>query len=82
VSTRALIDNPQKIADRSSRMDLKKNADGSVDLYIGPKAPAGWKSNWVPTVPSRAWFSYFRLYGPTQAHFDRTWVLPDFEQVK
>jgi hypothetical protein len=81
VGTRALIDNPQKIADRSSRMDLKKNADGSVDLYIGPKAPAGWESNWVPTVPGRAWFSYFRLYGPTQAHFDRTWVLPDFEQV-
>ena len=25
------------------------NADGSVDIYFGPKAPAGKESNWVPT---------------------------------
>jgi hypothetical protein len=36
VSTRSLLLNPQKIADRSSRMELKKNADGSVDIYTGP----------------------------------------------
>jgi hypothetical protein len=41
VDTRCLIKNDQKIADRSSRMDLLKNADGSVDIYIGPVAPAG-----------------------------------------
>ena len=34
------------------------------------------------TVPGRSWFSYFRLYGPTQAHFVRTWILPDFEKVR
>jgi hypothetical protein len=38
--TRALILNEQQIADRSSRMDLRKNDDGSVDIYCGPKAPA------------------------------------------
>jgi len=27
-------------------------------------------------------FSCFRLYAPTQAYFDRTWILPDFEKVK
>jgi hypothetical protein len=81
VSTRCLINNPQKIADRSSRMDLKKNANGSVDVYVGPKAPTGWESNWIPTVPGKAWFSYFRLYGPTVPFFDRSWVLSDFEQV-
>jgi hypothetical protein len=32
VGTRALILNNQKIADRSSRMDLRMNADGSVDI--------------------------------------------------
>jgi hypothetical protein len=41
VDTRALILNDQKIEDRSSRMDLRKNDDGSVDIYCGPKAPAG-----------------------------------------
>lgn len=81
VATRALIDNPIQQADRSSRMDLQKNPDGSVDLYVGPIAPAGKESNWVETVPGRSWFSYFRLYGPTEAHFNRQWILPDFEKV-
>jgi hypothetical protein len=41
--------NEQKVADRSSRMDLRKNDDGSVDIYCGPKAPAGFEKNWIPT---------------------------------
>jgi hypothetical protein len=79
--TRALILNEQKIADRSSRMDLRKNDDGSVDIYCGPKAPAGFEKNWIPTVPGKNWFAYFRFYEPTEAYFDRSWPLPDFEQV-
>jgi hypothetical protein len=79
VDTRALIQNDQKIADKSSRMDLRKNDDGSVDIYCGPKAPAGFEKNWIPTVPGRNWFAYFRFYNPTEAYFDRSWPLPDFE---
>jgi hypothetical protein len=82
VGARCLIDNPSQQADRSSRMDLKVNDDGSIDLYVGPKAPAGKEGNWVETVPGRAWFSYFRLYGPKQEHFDGSWVLPDFEKTE
>ena len=81
VSTRCLIDNPQQRADRSSRHDLVKNKDGSIDLYVGPEAPEGFERNWIPSVPGRAWFAYFRLYGPLQPHFDRTWKLPDFEEA-
>src|ERR1700750_2155884 len=33
VDTRALILNPQKIADRSSRTDLRKTEDGSIDIH-------------------------------------------------
>jgi hypothetical protein len=79
--TRALILNEQKIADRSSRMDLRTNEDGSVDIYCGPNSPAGFEQNWIPTVPGKNWFAYFRLYQPTEAYFDRSWPLPDFEQV-
>lgn len=82
VGARCLIDNPSQQADRSSRMDLKVNDDGSTDLYVGPKAPAGNEGNWVETVPGRGWFSYFRLYGPKQEHFDGSWVLPDFEKTE
>jgi hypothetical protein len=81
VSTRCLIDNKQRIADRSSRMDLLQSDDGSVDIYFGPTPPIGKKQNWIPTVPGRAWFTYFRFYSPTQAYFDRTWVLPDIEKA-
>jgi hypothetical protein len=82
VSTRTLIQNNTETTDRSSRDDITKNADGSVDLYFGPKALKGFEKNWVPTLAGKAWFPYFRLYGPTEAHFDGKWVLPDIEKVK
>lgn len=82
VDTRCLLQNEQKIADLSSRMELLKNTDGSVDIYMGPEAPKGKEANWILTVPGKAWFPYFRLYSPKQAFLDRTWVLPDIEKVK
>lgn len=80
--SRCLIDSGT-YPDRSSRDDIVKNADGSVDLYFGPTPPAGKpKQNWIKTLPNKGWFTYFRLYGPTQPYFDKTWVLPDIEEVK
>ncbi|MER8104851.1 DUF1254 domain-containing protein [Kitasatospora sp. NPDC094016] len=57
---------------------LAFNDDGSIDLYIGPTAPDGAESNWMKTTGDDGWFVYFRLYGPTEAFFDKTWALPDF----
>jgi hypothetical protein len=79
---RVLVDNGKGIADKSSRQDLVKNDDGTVDIYVGPDAPAGKEKNWIPSVPGKAWFAYFRLYGPLQPYFDRAFALPDFQQVK
>jgi len=80
--TRCFVDTGVQ-PDRSSRDDIVKNADGSVDLYFGPKPPAGKPAtNWIKTIPGKGWFTYFRLYGPTQPYFDRSWVLPDIERVK
>jgi hypothetical protein len=81
VDTRSLIQNKQKIADRSSRMNLKPNPDGSIDIHCGPTAPPGFESNWISTVQGRNWFAYFRFYEPTTGYFDRSWPLPDFERV-
>jgi hypothetical protein len=78
---RVLIDNGKGIADKSSRQELVKNDDGSVDVYVGPNAPAGKEKNWIPSVPGKAWFAYFRLYGPLQPYFESAFALPDFEQV-
>jgi hypothetical protein len=52
-----------------------------VDIYFGPKAPAGKASNWVPTM-GRNFEVLFRFYGPQQALFSKTWVLPDLEAVQ
>ena len=81
--TRCLINNGTGRADRSSRHDLVKNADGSIDLYFGPdKAPEGLENNFVKTVGGEGWFVYFRLYAPTEPYFDRSWPLPDVERLK
>ncbi|MGE4372205.1 MAG: DUF1214 domain-containing protein [Xanthobacter sp.] len=29
------------------------NADGTTDLYIGPKAPKGHEANWLQTAPGK-----------------------------
>ncbi|ROQ69899.1 hypothetical protein EDD93_4402 [Streptomyces sp. 840.1] len=36
---------------------------------------------WMKTVARDGWFVHFRLYGPTQPFFDRSWALPDFRAV-
>lgn len=80
--TRALIDNKQGRGDRSSRARLKTNADGSVDLHFGPKPPKTGEDNWVQTIPGRPWFLYFRLYGPLESYFDKSWKLDDLKAAK
>lgn len=78
VATRCLIDNDQQRGDRGSRdAELVTNDDGSVDLSFGPNPPEAGESNWVQTITGRHWFSYFRLYGPLEPYFDRSWKLGD-----
>lgn len=79
--THALIKNVNRASRASNTNDVKKNADGSVDLYLGPKAPAGKESNWIPTDPQRGFELMFRAYGPKKEFFDKVWTLPDVEKV-
>ena len=55
---------------------------GSIDIYVGPKAPAGKESNWLASVPGRGFFAILRLYGPTETALNRTWRAGDFEEIK
>ncbi len=59
---------------------MKKNADGSADVYFAPKAPAGLESNWIPT--GEDFFLLFRLYGPDKPLFAKAWVLPDVQKAR
>ena len=49
---------------------LRKNADGSVDLYFGPTAPEGYEKNWLQTNPGKAWFAY----SGSTARWSPTWI--------
>ncbi|HEY7065170.1 MAG TPA: DUF1254 domain-containing protein [Chloroflexota bacterium] len=80
-ATHALIRDMKRSSRSSQNPDLQTNADGWVDVYFGPRAPAGKESNWVPTNPAGGFEVLFRLYGPEQPLFDKTWVLPDIERV-
>jgi hypothetical protein len=80
--TRSMIDTDQQLAGLSTYSNLKKNADGSIDLYFSPSAPTGFESNWVKTIPGQGFFAMFRLYNPLKPVFDGTWELNDIEPVK
>ena len=66
----------------SHSKDIKANADGSVDVYFGSRAPAGFEKNWVQTIPGKGWFVILRLYGPLQPWFDKTWRPGEIELQK
>lgn len=74
--------NGQPFPSLGSRDQPQQNADGSTDLYLGPKAPQGKVDNWLATVPGKGYFVVFRFYGPTEAALDKSWKPGDLEKVK
>ncbi|GAA5121273.1 DUF1254 domain-containing protein [Luteolibacter yonseiensis] len=81
-ATHALIKGMSRPSLASNDGAVAKNADGSVDIFFAPVAPAGKESNWVPTDPKGRFEVLFRLYGPKKELFAKEWKLPDIEEVK
>jgi hypothetical protein len=65
-----------------SRDTPVKNGNGTIDLFIGPKAPEGKEANWLATAPGRGFFAILRLYGPEQPAIDYSWKPGDIERVQ
>jgi hypothetical protein len=82
VATRSLIDTDQKKSTLSGTDALRKNEDGSVDLYFGPAAPEGYEKNWIKTKPGEGWLTLPRLYGPLEPILDKTWRWNDIELLR
>lgn len=81
MKTKGFIEDAEVVGLASTGLDkMKKNDDGSVDVFFAPNAPKGMESNWIPT--GEDFFLLFRLYGPDKALFDKTWTLGDVEKVK
>jgi len=74
--------NGQPFPSLGSRDKPAQSADGSTDLYLGPKAPDGKASNWLATVPGRGFFAILRLYSPTEPAIDKNWKPGDIEKVQ
>ncbi len=84
LETWAFIYTPEKRPGLSSAINsetMQKNNDGSTTLYFGPKAPKGQESNWIPTAGKKP-FPVLRVYGGTEAFWDKSWTMPDVERVK
>jgi hypothetical protein len=72
--TRSMIQTNQRFPSVSGgTKGLQVNADGSIDVYFGPTAPAGKETNWVQTIPGKGWNTILRLYGALEPWFDKTW---------
>lgn len=73
------VDNPLNRYTLSARNDLKKNPDGSVDLYLQNTSPGPeWESNWLPT-PAARFILMLRLYWPKEkppSLLDGSWTIP------
>jgi hypothetical protein len=71
------FDNPLERYRLGDRDALKRNPDGSVDLYLGAVTPGPEREpNWLP-IPAQGPFSVIlRLYWPKQAALDGTWKPP------
>ncbi len=83
IETLAFIYSPEQRAGLSTfdLPNMKKNEDGSVTIYFGPKAPKGLESNWIPTSGKKP-FPVVRIYGGTEEFWDKSWKMPDVELVE
>ncbi|MGH6941740.1 DUF1254 domain-containing protein [Hypericibacter sp.] len=78
------VANPINRYSISARQDLKKNADGSVDLYLQNESPGADKeSNWLPAPPDE-FILMMRLYWPSEKDpsiIDGSWKVPPVKKV-
>ena len=75
------LDNGQPFPSLGKLDEPEKNPDGSTDLYIAPKAPAGTRANWLATVPGKGFFAILRLYAPTAPAIDGSWKPGEIEKI-
>ena len=82
--TQLLIDNPinRYLINSPMLPDLKKNADGSLTLYIQKDSPGrGMESNWLPG-PNGPIYLVMRLYWPKEEALNGTWKPPAVERTE
>ena len=82
LETASYIRNIEKSTIDSTMKDVKKNEDGTIDIYFGPKPEKGKEANWLITDPKRRFFLLSRFYGPKPALFGKDFELNNIELLK
>ena len=90
-SARVVADQIDVVAQRHERLEVRAASVTGKFKITGAMltgkqrfplaAPAGKKSNWVPTKKGGGFEVLFRFYGPEKPLFEKTWVLPDIENI-
>ena len=81
--TRSMLQTSQSFPSVGSQTEgFRQNADGSYDVYFGPKPPEGYENNWLETVPGKGWFVILRMYGPLEPWIEKTWRPGEIEVVE
>jgi hypothetical protein len=76
-----MVKNPIDRYSVGSSVGLVPNADGSIDIYIQSKAPAGHESNWLP-APAGNFKLMLRAYLPGRAVLDGDYHVPPVKRVR
>ena len=78
-----MLDNPlgrYSISPRSP--GLRHNADGSLDIWIGPTPPAdGRQANWLPSPAHSRFYLNARIYQPRAEVLQPSWAMPAIERL-
>jgi hypothetical protein len=79
-----MVEAPQLMPSVNSLNEaVKKNGDGSIDLWFGPSKPAeAADTNFIQTVNGRNFLAAVRLYGTGVEFFDQSWKPDDVVKVK
>jgi len=81
--TRSMLQTSQRFPSVGSQTEgFRQNADGSYDVYFGPKPPEGFENNWLETVPGKGWFVILRMYGPLEPWIEKTWRPGEIELLE
>jgi len=70
-----MMANPINRSSFDDRSNPAKNADGSIDIYLQQKVPAGHEQNWLPT-PTGRFKLMLRAYLPGEAILNGTYRVP------
>jgi hypothetical protein len=83
-STQRLIPNPINVYQVGKySQGLKKNTDGTLDIYVQPQSPGQAKqNNWLPSPTNSQPFNLLmRLYWPDQQALNGTWTPPPVQRA-